>query len=82
LARAKRVRWGGWKYALGLRVGWHARGARAKHELGTREARAFSGFNEHPLVIYIRSTDFAIELGEFLLKAFCSEHFISLNNCS
>jgi len=25
-------------------------GARAKHALGTREARAFAGFNEHPLV--------------------------------
>jgi hypothetical protein len=44
LARAKRVRWGDWKYALDMRVGWHA--------LGTPEARAFSGFNEHPLVNY------------------------------
>jgi hypothetical protein len=41
------TRWGDWTYALDMRVGWHALGARAK---GTREARAFSDFNEHPLV--------------------------------
>jgi hypothetical protein len=29
---------------------WLARAGR--HALGTREARAFSGFNEHPLVNY------------------------------
>jgi hypothetical protein len=64
LARAKRVRWGAVsKHSLGKRVGWHARsacvGAIGSTRwtcglVGTRWARAiaraFSGFNEHPLV--------------------------------
>ena len=43
----ERVRW--WR-VRSMRAGWHTRalGARAKHALGTREARAFAGFNEHP----------------------------------
>ena len=34
--------------------GSRALGARAKHALGTREACAFAGFNEHPLVYTLK----------------------------
>jgi hypothetical protein len=53
-----RVRWHARSACVGgaceARVGQarRTRWARASHALGTREARAFAGFNEHPLVNY------------------------------
>jgi hypothetical protein len=61
-ARAKHARWL-------ARVRWVARakralGARAKYALGTHEARAFAGFNEHPLVNLIANS-FKFEISNF-----------------
>ena len=44
--------------SLGLMREARALGARAKPALGTREARAFAGFNEHPLVILVDFSPF------------------------